>query len=569
MSSKKQFDALKAIAAIPDADRQAWLAAAEDGISFLKANAVSDAVVLYASMPCAWIASAMAVNHHLTPVDREDLREAYLQLDDTWVIQNSFGGDGHRVYLEPPLASASATLEGGEIPVYRRTFHGMNRREPLELNQKLIHALGVFYIDHRSAYCRLDANGDLEDVITIHSEEVLGTYDTREMVTIRSKDLAEYLAVSEMTLVRRFDFTRVDHATFSGWGDPERIMRGTDDLYYSLGLGGGNGSWANGYQLLRSSVTIGDMVAAFEAKSSGRRDREYETFKAWDWKNQKLVETSCGPDATANYFTESELPFELSPAFFRAEVLARYKADPEKYHLDDRSITCRNAWYLKTYDINDAGQVHTYLCYLADLPIAEQRYWRAFNEEPKSGISKRAYETDFEGQWSSEYDALAELKRKIEYLNASGPLWWSARTSTLLNTTRYPATDSEKEWADEILALDQLVVEGFVEREIKRLTQEAGGTLSANPGGLNGLIAALTARGLLPVDATSVVAPLKALHHLRSKVRGHSSPREKEELARKALNDFGSYRAHFANLASDCDVALARIIDGLGLQAPA
>lgn len=275
MSSKKQFEALKAIAVIPDGNRAAWLAAAEDSIAFLKGNALTDAVVLYASMPCAWIASAMALNDNLKPVDRADLREAYLQLDDTWVVQKSYGGGaGHKVYLEPPLASASKTLEGGEIPVYRRTFHGMDRREPLELNQKLVHALGVFYIDHRSAYCRLDANGDLEDVINIHSEDGPGPYDTREMVTIKSEDLAEYLALSGMTLVRRFDFTRVDHTTFSGWGEPERSMRGGDDLYYSLGLGGGNGSWANGYQLLRPSITVDDLVAAFEAESSGRSQRE-------------------------------------------------------------------------------------------------------------------------------------------------------------------------------------------------------------------------------------------------------------------------------------------------------
>lgn len=36
----------------------------------------------------------------------------------------------------------------------------------------------------------------------------------------------------------------------------------------------------------------------------------------------------------------------------------------------------------------------------ADLPIAEQRYWKAFNEAPKAGISKRAFETDFQGEWS-------------------------------------------------------------------------------------------------------------------------------------------------------------------------
>ena len=59
---------------------------------------------------------------------------------------------------------------------------------------------------------------------------------------------------------------------------------------------------------------------------------------------------------TANYFTQSDLPFEMSPAFFHPEVLTRYKSDSDKYTLQDRSISCRGAWHLQTYDINDAGQ---------------------------------------------------------------------------------------------------------------------------------------------------------------------------------------------------------------------
>jgi len=67
--------------------------------------------------------------------------------------------------------------------------------------------------------------------------------------------------------------------------------------------------------------------------------------------------------------------------------LHRFKADPEKYSLDDRSITCRNAWYLKSYDINEAGQVHAYIGDLARLPIEEQRYWQSFNEWSNGSIS--------------------------------------------------------------------------------------------------------------------------------------------------------------------------------------
>ena len=64
-------------------------------------------------------------------------------------------------------------------------------------------------------------------------------------------------------------------------------------------------------------------------------------------------------------------------------MLLKYKKDPEKYLLEDRSITARNSWYLKTYDINAAGQVHTYLIYLSHLPYEEQVYWKSANEAPK------------------------------------------------------------------------------------------------------------------------------------------------------------------------------------------
>jgi hypothetical protein len=91
-------------------------------------------------------------------------------------------------------------------------------------------------------------------------------------------------------------------------------------------------------------------------------------------------------------------------------VLLKYKADSEKYRLQDRSISCRGAWHLDTYDINEAGQIHTYLIYLRNLPYEEQLYWKAFNEEPKAPISKRAVATDFEGSWDLEYDSLQSLK---------------------------------------------------------------------------------------------------------------------------------------------------------------
>lgn len=246
--------------------------------------------------------------------------------------------------------------------------------------------------------------------------------------------------------------------------------------------------------------------------------------------------------------------------------MTKYKADTEKYRLQDRSISCRNAWYLKTYDINEAGQVHTYLCYLADLPISEQRYWKSFNEEPKAGISKRAFETDFQGEWSSEYDPLGAIKDAIARLDTTRPSWWTPRGEALLDAVRYPATDAAKEWADEILALDQLLVEGFIERGLKRLTEAAGGEQAPYSGGLNALIAALKATGLLEDAAIKAVAPLKTLHYLRSKVKGHAAPREAEALRHDALATHGTFRAHFTALAAECDAGLDVILRALGIS---
>ena len=117
----------------------------------------------------------------------------------------------------------------------------------------------------------------------------------------------------------------------------------------------------------------------------------------------------------------------MSPVFFKAEILHRYKADTVKYELDDRSITCRGAWSLRTYDVNKEGQVHTYLRYLGELPYKEQLYWQSFNEWPKGGLSERAITTDFRGDFYRGYDPLNNLKRAVMDLDERAPPWWQPR----------------------------------------------------------------------------------------------------------------------------------------------
>ena len=468
------MEALVRISKLPQTEAAEWLSSAESSLKFLKENVRSDRLVLYASMPCVLIHAVLAPLEHLDPPNQEELSRDLIALDDSWVIEHvSGGGEPDRVYLAPPMHGRGKALQQGEKLVFKRPFAGSPKR-PIELSQKLVHALKLHYIPERSAYCRLDEDGDVTEVIKVVEELGNDWTENVTVVTILAKDFAEYMRLAGMGMVIFFDFTRVRFGSFQGWSsDHERFERKAHDLFYHGGVMPGHASYVNGRVIVRLAITLEQIVQAYEARAPA--NRQYAIFKAINLRTGELIEVSCDPKGLSNYFQpESALPLEMSPVFFRAEVLHRYKADPEKYDLQERSIYCRDAWSLETFDINDAGQVHTYLRYLAYLPYKEQLYWQSFNEWPKGPLSKRAITTDFKGEFYTEYDSLRSLKQKIQKLDDDKPAWWQPRGQELAKAVHYPATTSAAEWANEILALDHLLIEGFRVKELRSMLEALG-----------------------------------------------------------------------------------------------
>lgn len=562
----RQFNiaALKAISQMPATGEAEWLVAAEDSVAFLKESAQSVEVVIYASGPATLIHGVLAPLQQVTPADQEELMRAFVPTEESWAIQKSFGGgEGHRVYLEAPLSSLKS-LAGGEKLVFRRSFDGVHKGEsPIELSQKLVHALGLYFVPERNAYCRLDDHGDIEDVIRVIRTDLGPGRESLTAVTILAKDLYTYMTLADMALVYFFDFTRFKSGSFNGWGDHPSIDRKADDLFYH---GGSirNASYVNGRMILRSTIPLQQLIDEWKEGSDPTKTKEYATFKIFDRKNNVEVETSCAPEFLSNYFQKSDLPWEISPAFFRPDVLHRFKADPEKYSLDDRSISCRNAWYLKSYDINESGQVHAYIGDLARLPIEEQRYWQSFNEWPKGTISKRAHENDILGQFSSEYDPLCLLKYKIGKLNAAPPEWWQPRSEAHMDAARYPATDSTLEWANEIMAFDQLLVEGFQLKPLRKMLEGKGKKGETSWASLRVIAEILVSSGQTVDEAKAILSPLSRLHALRSILKAHSSVEDKDKEERHARATHGTLRAHFKDLAGQCDKSFDTILLALG-----
>jgi hypothetical protein len=533
----------------------------DDVPSLLTDDAQEGEIVIYASLNHVYLQTAVVPSKELEPLDMDDLQKWEL-MHDSWSM--NYGNNEPVVWLEPPFKhESSKTLRSGEKLIFSRSFEGFDTdKQYYELLQKFAHIFDLHYVPHRKAYCRLDENGDVQSVVRVINLPESGALRAGTVIVASRRFLDEYLLISDAIAVRAFDFTRFDKNGFTGWGDNRNETKRKDaEFGYRLTIQPGVGSYMRGVQIVRP---LESMAQFYYRLTHAHEARQYESFVAFDWKNNVVEEISCAPGATANYFTKSDLPFEVTPAFFRSEVLQRYKSDPKKYTLKERSIYCRGSWSLETYDINEEGQVHTYLVYLRRLPYSEQLYWKSFNEPPKGTISKRAFTTDIRGEYHLDYNALQSVLVFIHKLTESGVAWWKLKAGDLPSKVHYPATEASEEWANEIMALDKLLVEGFEAgwlkakaSELKQETQASDGSLALTERCLRGL-------GFDEEQAKSTVAPLRTLHHLRSKLKGHVAGSEADVLRQAALDQHGTYRKHFEDLCSCCDVATKRIAETFG-----
>lgn len=531
-----------------------------DIIPFLEKEIEDENIIIYAALPFAFIHAVLIPNVHLDEPVIEDLLSWSHNPYSTWGLVAS----SDDVWIEGPLAgSRSKTLSEGEQIIFIRPFDGdKSRKRYIELDQKISHVLELHYISERNAWCRLDQHGDIEDVVKVLELNDLPKKDTGIIVTMNRNVLGEFASAGNYSLCRMFDFTRYKRDSFLGWGGENNPARFSNevDIFGKLVFYKEYGSYSRGIQVKNISVPKEKVLGEIWGNYSSEKKKQYATFIANDWKNKRITEISCAPSCLANYFTESDLPFELTPAFFKPEVLLKYKSDREKYQLEDRSISCRGAWYLETFDINDAGQIHTYLIYLSHLPYEEQLHWKQFNEVPKAPLSKRAIATDFEGQWYDEYDPLYSLKDKLEKLYKADVGWWTLRGEDTLKKVLYPYTSSSDEWADEILNLDQLIVEGFDEKWLRQKAKELDRNPDIKLRALKLMEECLIGLGFEEDHAHKIMSPFHDAHNLRSILKGHANGDEASKLKKQTLQEFGTFRQHFMHLCGSCDESLETII---------
>ncbi|MER9052502.1 hypothetical protein [Mesorhizobium sp. M0910] len=547
---------------VPDDRPGQWLENAAESVEYLKLVLTGQWTPIYVSAQCFYLFAVLMKAEKANPVDHAKLGPVFIDPSSSWRLEHVWGGgEPERMYLEAGIGeSGGSPLAGGQQLVYRRRMHGLDPY--VELDQRLVQALDVHFLRERNAYCRVNRRGDIEPIIKVEQLPADEEGHSGTLVTVKTEDLVKYMAVTQTVLAAKFDFTRIDHKKvgFDGWQDAERDSFAAPDLAYHSGRVPGRSSFVNGWIIVRPNKTLAEAIED-ENTASDRFKRQHADFIIQDARYSRIATCSAVPGASTNYFDAVEgLPFELSPVFFRADVMSKYKADTDKYQIDGRMIRCRDVWELRSFDINEAGQVHTYLQDLSHLPYEEQLYWKSFNEEPKAPISKRSFTSDFLGQWTNDADPLDELKRDTTALDGLRPPWWIPRGEAVRLAAQYPSQDNAAEWGHEIMHLDQLVVEGFKESELRKIATNREAQVETNWRSLRLIEAILVASGVPAEKAKATIAPLQRLHALRSTLTAHTGGTTKAEEQRKAIAERQTYRAHFEHLAGGVLDGLAAII---------
>lgn len=531
----------------------------DDVIPFLESEVEDEYVILYAVAEYGYMSGLLIPAGEVSAEQFEALQDWQPVSSSSWGVWSN----RDRTWLEPALAGERAELmRQGEVLFYGRGFEGdRSLRSYFELSQKLAHVLGLHYLEGRKAWCKLDHLGDVVEVVKLFRSEERGNRFT--ILAMRRDALAEYSGLTNTQLLRMFDFTRLDRSRFLGWGDlPAKPLPEHPTIKGKIGLMPGCASYTRGVQLAPLALSP-EEVHRRHGMSSHDRERKYERFIALDAKNKRIAELSSDPDELDSYFVDTGKPWQVTPAFFRPEVLLKYKADSEKYTIRDRTIECRGSWYLQTYDINDAGQVHTYLIYLSRLPHEEQLHWKQYNEAPKTGISKRAYATDIQGAWHDEYDPLDSLKERLRTLDREGATWWTLRDSSYLDRVHYPVTSSQDEWEGELGKLHQLLVEGLNQTRVKAVAQETGQPLDPRYRTLKLLELSLIGLGFEDEHAYELLGPFHELHNLRNKVVSHTPGSEAGELVGEIKRNNPGFPEHFRGLVTALDTSLEIIAGAL------
>ncbi|MBX7268802.1 hypothetical protein KIF24_24135 [Micromonospora sp. Llam7] len=359
--------------------------------------------------------------------------------------------------------------DGVEPFIIDRDFHGL-KPSYKELSEEFRHFHNLYEDRRAGVFIALDDNGD--DV------EVVRT--TPKRVQVRAKYLKDYLAARGMHMLLFFEFDRWSEKSLGELGmEKQDEKRQESDYRYSRWVapweGVTNPSRKTFARIIGKKVIKGTENYR-PSMGWGRENQQYEDFIIGVDDDGNEVHYTSDEEQLANYFGKNPgSPHYLTPVFFRKSVMAKYYNDPAKYRVEDGHVYCGGYWSLRL-DNSHRDYVIVYLGDLGKLSHKEQLYWKSFNVLPDGGVSDVAFRRGILGEWAdtdepalsfkANYERFRDGWRKKHGWDLFKPL--KPEDEHYWGTLHVPASENQKEFDDQVMALAKLLVERLNEREVAK-----------------------------------------------------------------------------------------------------
>lgn len=388
-------------------------------------------------------------------------------------------------------------------------------------------------------------NGDWEKVAEIKGVKA----------RIKLSILRKYLAMRKMNLLIFFDEMRYSQQSFQELGltpVTNQIEKDTDYIYnYSSLLNchaGGNksGGWIMGKCVLRYREKD------YNRDFFDQDDKQYAEF-IYDYDDEGEPKLhSCKKDTLSNYFVANgDNPLEMTPIFFKKEVLDKYYTNPNKYTVGDGSVGCEGSWSMYV-DNDHRDYVMVPLVYLGSLEYSEQLYWKGYNIpfEKEMGFSKTAYTRWIEGNFCNPMFPDLHFKYRFNQFNNKWekqfgwPLFLPliAEDEHRYKTLHCLTTkNNHSDFDEQILSMTKLVIDSLNQKclqsetndsnsDVESFLKQKGISSSAElKAGIDKFQAFLLSKGMKCPD---MIDFLRKVQSLRSNSVAHRKSNKRKDLAK-------------------------------------
>lgn len=240
----------------------------------------------------------------------------------------------------------------------------------------------------------------------------------------------------------------------------------------------------------------------------------------------KLIRYTCDPNELRTYFdsADDDRPHQLTPVYFRLEVLGRYVSEPHRYHVTRTRLTCLDLWGVDAVR-NSEDLLEVYLSDIGErIPRSERPHWLAFNVPPRGKMDEGRFRRDFLNQPAPTANPVGNLLRSVQSVDDAFTARWGGPMRTALKEplkTEFehlygPVTEDPSALMSPILTLTKGLIDSLDVKLLRGIT----GVQDTSNKSLE-LLRELV--GMEEGDVSVIVGPLVALQRIRSKGQAHRS----------------------------------------------